>query len=102
GAAGGDDDDGRADALVSRLFDHPPAVEARKHEIEDADVRSLEPKALDPRLTVGDGDGVEAGALQMAGHPARDDVVVLDDQDLGHDLSVNGPRRTGGRQLVSE
>jgi hypothetical protein len=37
----GDDDDGRADALVSSLLDDAPAVDAGQHEIEDADVRPL-------------------------------------------------------------
>ena len=34
GAAGRDDDDRRADALTSCLFDHLPAVEAGEHEID--------------------------------------------------------------------
>src|SRR4029079_1071176 len=45
----GDDDDGRADALVSSLLDDAPAVDAGKHEIEDAYVRPLVAQAWGAR-----------------------------------------------------
>ena len=84
GAASGDDDDRRPDALAAGLLDHAPAVDPREHEIEDADVGPLVAQPREPRLAVRDADGVEARRLEMASHPAGDDIVVLDDQDLRH------------------
>ena len=83
-AAGGDDDDRRADPFVSRLLDHAPAVDAGEHEVEDADVGPLVAQAREPGLAVRDADGVEPGRLEVARHPASDDVVVFDDQDFRH------------------
>jgi hypothetical protein len=80
----GDDDDRRADSLVARLLDHPPAVDARKHQVEDAYVRPLVAQPREAGLPVGDPDGVEPGRLEVPRHPAGDDVVVFDDQDLRH------------------
>ena len=54
GAAGGDDDDRRADALAARLLDHLPAVEAREHQVEHADVGALEAEPGEPGLAVRD------------------------------------------------
>ena len=79
-----DDDDRRADALVPRLLDHAPAVDAGQHEVEDADVGPLVAKARESGLAVGDADRVEPGRLEVTRHPAGDDVVVFDDQDLRH------------------
>ena len=84
GAAGGDDDDRRADSLAARLLDHLPAVEPRQHQVEHADVGPLEAEAREPGLAVRDADGVETGGLEVTRHPLGDHVVVLDDQDLGH------------------
>ena len=103
GAAGGHDDDRRADALVSRLLDHAPAVDPGKHEVEHADVRMLVAEPREPGLAVRDTDRVEAGGLEMAGHAAGDDVVVLDDQDLRHSFTiVAAPGGTGGREAVTD
>src|SRR5262249_41157920 len=102
-AARRDDDDRRSDGFVARLLDHERAIGTREHEVEDADIRSLEAESLDAGLAVRDGDRVETSRLEMPRHAAGDDVVVLDDQHLGHAPGiVNGPRAAGGRQLVSE
>src|SRR5688572_732963 len=50
GAAGADDDDRRADSLAARLLDHAPAVHARKHQVEHADVGLLVAETGEPRL----------------------------------------------------
>ena len=80
----GDDDDRCADPLRPRLLDDAPTVDPGKHEIEHADVRALVAEAGEPGLAVGHADGVEARRLEVSRHPARDDVVVLDYQDLRH------------------
>ena len=111
GTARRDDDDRRSDPLAPRLLDHLPAVEARQHQIEHADVRMLEAQPREAGLAVGDADCVEAGRLEVARHPLRDDVVVLDDQDLRHSVSImDGPRSsrgpssggTNGNRVVNE
>ena len=84
GATRGDDDDRSADTLRPRLLDHPPAVDPRKHEIEHAHVGPLVAQPREARLAVRDSDRVEPGGLEVPRHPAGDDVVVLDDQDLRH------------------
>ena len=84
GATRGDDDDRRADPLVARLLDHAPAVDAGKHEVEDADVRALVAQAGQAGLAVGDADGIEPRRLEVSRHPTCDDVVVFDDQDFRH------------------
>ena len=82
GAAGGDDDDRRADSLVPCLLDDLPAVEPGEHQVEHADVRALEAKPRQSGLAVGDADRIESGGLEVTRHPLGDDVVVFDDQDL--------------------
>ncbi len=75
---------GSADPLRARLLDDAPAVDPGEHEVEDADVGPLVAQAGQPGLAVGYAYRVEAGRLEVARHPAGDDVVVLDDQDLRH------------------
>ena len=41
-------------------------------------------KWFQPLFAVGDADRVEPGRLEVARHPAGDDVVIFDDQDLRH------------------
>ncbi len=65
-------------------LDEPPPVEPRQHEVDDAHVRALEAQPREPRLTVVDGDRLEARSRQVTRHALGDDVVVLDDQDLRH------------------
>ena len=84
GAACRHDDDRRSDPLVARLLDDAPAVDARKHQVEDADVGPLVAKSRQAGLAVRDAHGVESGRLEVPRHPAGDDVVVFDDQDLRH------------------
>ena len=84
GPARGDDDDRRADPLRPRRLDQLPAVELGQHQVEHADVGILEPQARQPELAAADDDRVEAGRREVPRHPVRDDVVVLDDQDLPH------------------
>ena len=54
GAAGRDDDDRRADPLVARGLDQLPAVEAREHQVEDADVGLLVAEPGEPLVAVAD------------------------------------------------
>ena len=82
GAARADDDDRRADPLAARLLDHAPAVDAREHQVEHADVGLLVAEPREAGLAVRDADRVEPGGGQVARHPLGDDVVVLDDQHL--------------------
>ena len=84
GAACRDDDDRRADPLAAGLLDHLPAVDAGEHEIEHADVRPVVAQSREARLAVRDADRVEPRGLEVARHPLRDHLVVLDDQDLRH------------------
>ena len=84
GPARGDDDDRRADPLGARRLDQLPPVELGEHQVEHADVRILVAEAREAELTAADDDRVEPGRNQVACHPVRDHVVVLDDQDLGH------------------
>ena len=56
-----DDEDRRPDAFAAGGLDHLPAVESRKHEVEDADVRAFEAQAGDAGLSIADPVGVEAG-----------------------------------------
>jgi hypothetical protein len=83
-ASGGHDDDRCTDPFVSSLLDHAPAVDAGEHEVEDADVGPLVTQPGEPGLSVRHADGVESGRLEVARHPAGDDVVVFDDQDFRH------------------
>ena len=84
GAAGGDDDDRRADALGARRLDQLPAVELGEHQVEHADVRVLEAKPRQPELAAADQIGSKPAAREMPRHPVGDHAVVLDDQDLRH------------------
>ena len=98
GAARRHDDDRSPDPLAACLLDHLPAVEPGQHQIEHADVGPLEAESRQTRLPVRHADCVEAGRLQVARHPLSDDVVVLDDQDLCHALTMmTAARLTRGR-----
>jgi hypothetical protein len=83
-----------------------PSVDAGKHQVEDAHVGALVTEPGEARLPVRHADRVEARRLEMASHPARDDVVVLDDQNLRHPENHCGPRGCrgppSGYQLVTE
>ena len=70
-------------------LDQVPTVGPRQHEVDDADVRLLEAKARKALSAVGHAKGVEAGCGEMACHPLRDDLVVFDDQDGRHTLTVS-------------
>src|SRR5918999_2605340 len=52
GAASADDDDRRPDPLGPGLLDQPPPVDAREHQVDDADVGTLEPQTGEPGLSV--------------------------------------------------
>ena len=86
GAARADDDDRRADPLAARRLDQVPAVPLGQHQVEDADVRALEAQPRQPRLAARHPERVEAGRFQAPRHALGDDLVVLDDQHLGHRL----------------
>ena len=88
GAARGDDDDRRPDPLGARRLDQLPAVELGQHQVEHADVGVLVAQPREPELAAADDDRVEAGRGEVAGHPVGDHVVVLDDQDLRHSLTI--------------
>ena len=100
GSAGRHDDDRRPDPFRARLLDHAPAVDPGEHQVEDADVGALVAETREARLAVGDADRVEAGRLEVARHPAGDDVVVLDDQNLRHSRNDCGPRRSSGAAIL--
>jgi len=84
GPAGGDDDDRRPDPLVPGRLDQLPAVDAGQHEVEHADVGLFVAEPCEPLRAVADRDRVEAGGAEMPRHTLRDDLVVLDDENLGH------------------
>ena len=84
GASGRDDDDRRADPFVARRLDQLPAVHARQHQVEDADVGPLVAQPRQPLRAVADRDRVESGGAEVPRHSLRDDFVVFDDEDLGH------------------
>ncbi len=65
-------------------LDELPAVAPRQHEVEDTDVGLLEAQPRQALLAARRRGRVEPGGLEMLHHPACDDLVVLDDQDLGH------------------
>ena len=90
GAAGGDDDDRRADPLVPRRLDQLPAVDAGQHQVEHADVRLLVAEPREPLRAVADRDRVEAGGAEMPRHSLRDHLVVLDDQNFRHGSLIIG------------
>ena len=92
-----DDDDRRADPLAAGLLQHLPAVEAGKHQVEDAHVGMLVAQAGETRLAVRHAHRLEAGRAQVARHALGDHVVVLDDQDLRH--PVHHASRTGSREV---
>jgi hypothetical protein len=78
------DHDRRADPLVAGLLDEPPSVDAGQHQIEHAHRGVLEAEARDALLAAVDPERVEPRSGEMARHALRDDLVVLDDQHLGH------------------
>ena len=84
GAAGRDDHDRGADSLSASGLDQLPAVHARQHQIEHADIRLLVAKPCQPLRAVADRDGVEPRGAEVPRHSLRDDLVVLDDENLGH------------------
>ena len=55
-----------------------------EHQVEHARVGALVAEPGEPDLAALDQQRVEARQREMARHPAPDDVVVLDDQHLGH------------------
>jgi hypothetical protein len=56
----------------------------------NADVRSLETEACETRLSLRHVERIEAGGSQMRRHRLRDDLVVLDDQHVGHGRIMPG------------
>src|SRR2546421_3200385 len=84
GAARADDDDRRADAVAARSLDDAPAVGLRDHQVEDADVGPLVAEAREPLLALRPPERVEARRRQVPRHALADDLVVLDDEHLGH------------------
>jgi hypothetical protein len=79
-----DDDDGRADAFAAYGLYEVPSVAARQHEVEHADIRMIEAEPCQALLATRGSRCVESCGLEMLHHPACDDLVVLDDQDLRH------------------
>ena len=62
---------------------HLEAVEPRQHHVEQHEVRSLAPPAVQPFGAVGGGVDLEPGAAQPEGRDLPDRGVVLDEQDAG-------------------
>ena len=65
-------------------LDQPPPVHPGQHQVDDADVRSLEAQTAEARVAVADHLRVEAREREVVRHRLGDDVVVFDDQDLRH------------------
>ena len=84
GAAGADRDDRRPDPLGAGLLDQAPAVEAGQHHVEHEHVGLLVAEAGEALLAARHPQRVEPGGAELAHDPLCDDVVVLDDQHLGH------------------
>ena len=105
-AARAHDDNRGADALLARGFDDLPAVKLGKHQVEHANLRPLVAQTRQRSPAVAHPDRIEAGGAQVARHPIRDDLVVLDDQDLRHPPHL--PGRTAvhgfahGEQVVTD
>ena len=68
----------------TRDLDQLPPVGPGEPQVQNADVRSLEPQPREPGLAVRDAERVEARVREVARHALGDDVVILDDQDFGH------------------
>src|ERR687888_579435 len=73
-----------AGGVAARRLDDAPAVGLRDHQIEDADVRPLVAKAREALLALRHPEWVEARRRQVSRHALADDLVVLDDEHLGH------------------
>ena len=87
-AARADDEDRRADPLASDGLDQLPAVEPWQHQIEHADAGLLVPEPCKTLLAVRHPHRVEPRGGEVAGHSLRDNLVVLDDEHLGHRLII--------------
>jgi hypothetical protein len=87
--------DRRHQALLARALDQAPAVEAREHEIDDADVGPLEAQLAEAPGAVVRPFDVESRRAQMGAHRSRDDAVVLDHEHRGHPHEVIA-RASGG------
>ena len=83
-AARADDDDRRPDALGPRALDHAPAVALRQHQVEDDDVGRLVAERGQALLALRRPPGLVPGGGEVVDHRLGDDLVVFDDQDLGH------------------
>ena len=83
-AACADGKDRSHQALVARTLDQPPAVQARQHEIDDADVGPLEAQLAQALGAVVSPFDVESRGAQMRPHRPRDDAVVLDYEHCSH------------------
>ncbi len=79
---------GCPDPFRARSLDQLPPVELREHQVEHAHIRVLESKPGEPELPPTDNDRVEPGRREMSCHAVGDDIVILDDQDLSHALTI--------------
>jgi len=80
--------------LAAGCLDQLPAVEERQHQVEDADVGTLEAQPRDAGLAVPDPQRVEPGLGKVRSHALGDELIVLDDQYLRH---LAHPRPRPGR-----
>jgi hypothetical protein len=79
-----DDDDRRTDPFPPRRLDDLPSVQLGKHQVEHADVGPLVAQPRERCRALADPDRIEPGRAKMSRNAVRDDIVVLDEQDLRH------------------
>ena len=92
-AARGDHDDRRHDALGASALRHGPAVETRKHQVDNGDVGALEAELAQPALAILRPLDVEPAVTEVRTDRACDDSVVLDQQHRWHSKTRLGTRR---------
>ncbi len=115
GAACAHHDDRNADPLAAGGLDQPPPVDSRQHQIEHADVGSLEAQSRESGLTFAHPRRVKSGCGQVADHALADKLVVFNYEYLAHvttlwsnswverviDGKISGERMvTGGEQSL--
>jgi hypothetical protein len=95
GSTGADDDDRRADSLRPGGADQLPAVEAGEHQVEHADLRTLEAQPRERHVALANAERIEARLRQVAGDRVCNHVVVFDDEHAAHDSFRSSPQRPG-------
>jgi hypothetical protein len=98
-AASAHGQDRRHQALVTCALDQSPAVQARQHQVDDADVGPLEAQLAQAAVAVVGPLDVESAGAQMRPHCACDHAVVLDHEYRSHPEVCHSRRaHTRGRR----